>query len=194
MNIFLPFENDIKKSIECLDDNRLRKQIVEVAHLLDLAIKEKNNIQGKGYTHHPVYQFYKNNLDFLAYYGLLSCEEYEYRFVGMHKDYILFVDYFKEKIKTDNDYDIDKQPEFIPFYAEGSKSAKEHIRATTNVSELFQAKLLQKWTTSTCTPKWKRRGPPRFYRNYLLSPDSSRNKYWNKIFKLKSKFYKKNRE
>ena len=65
MNIFLPYENDISKSVESLDDRRLNKQIVECSQLLNNAIKELKGEEIKGYKNHPVYLFYKNNPNFI---------------------------------------------------------------------------------------------------------------------------------
>ena len=60
MNIFLPYENDITKSVQSLDDVRLNKQILETYQLLTSAIKEKNGEKPNGWYKHPVYIFYKD--------------------------------------------------------------------------------------------------------------------------------------
>lgn len=76
MNIFLPYENDITKSVQSLDDTRLNKQILEVYQLLQNAIKEDKGEEINGYKNHPVYIFYKNNPVFIIFYGKKCCDEY----------------------------------------------------------------------------------------------------------------------
>jgi hypothetical protein len=57
VNIFLPYENDIKKSVESLDDRRLNKQILECKQLLSLSIDEYScvDVSDRGYRNHPIY-------------------------------------------------------------------------------------------------------------------------------------------
>ena len=127
MNIFLPYENSVKKSVEALDDLRLQKQLVECYQLLTLAIKEQqegDEIKA-GHYHHPVYLFYKDNIPFLAYYGYECCRELAYRNGHWHS----LTDYF-DKVMTDlglfefddEGYIISMEiPNFTPYDMEGSK-------------------------------------------------------------------------
>lgn len=160
MNIFLPYENDVRKSLEALDDLRLRKQIVEVYELLKNAIEEEFGGEPKGYTKHPIYEYYKNNIPFLAKYGYCSCVEYAYRFHKTHA----FAEYFMLTLIR---FDIDeKNVKYVPFYMEGSKGQPNYIRTTENVSELYQRKLCRKWDSDNergREPKWTNREVPEFY-------------------------------
>ena len=65
MNIFLPYEFDIVKSIQSLDDKRLNKSILETYQLLSNAIKEQNGEEVNGYKNHPIYVHYKDQVQFL---------------------------------------------------------------------------------------------------------------------------------
>ena len=94
MNIFLPYENNINKSVQALDDKRLNKQILECKQLLSLAVSEynKEDISKRGYRNHPIYVHYKHNLDFLSLYGYYCCLEYYHRFKKQHSIH----DYFND--------------------------------------------------------------------------------------------------
>ena len=96
MNIFLPYENDIRKSVESLDDLRLNKQILEIYQLLRLSIDESKSfdISERGYRNHPIYLHYKNNKKFLIDYGFKCCKEYSHRFNKVHKLYSYFTNSF----------------------------------------------------------------------------------------------------
>ena len=187
MNIFLPYENNIKKSIECLDDVRLNKQLVECYQLLTSAIKEKNGEQIKGHKNHPIYLFYKNNIKFLSYYGWKCCEEYFFRFSKSHKlrdffiniMYDLFIEY-KDKLVP--------QPSYIPYYMEGSKYSIDCIRTTKKdvVSQLFQAKLINKWLNDKKQPKWTDQKLPNFFEIYSTMTKQEQTNYWQNISILKS--------
>ena len=49
MNVFLPYERNLKKSVQSLDDKRLNKQILECYQLLTTYVKrEINGIKDKG--------------------------------------------------------------------------------------------------------------------------------------------------
>ena len=157
MNIFLPYENDIVKSVQSLDDKRLNKQILECYQLLSNAIKEKNGGVVVGYKNHPIYVHYKGSIKFLAYYGWECCYEYYLRFNKPHKLCLEFV-----KIGYHSPY-----YHYTPFYMEGSKNSPNCIRTTDNVSELYQKKLIDKWDTDKAkgrNPKWTNRGAPEFYK------------------------------
>lgn len=176
MNIFLPFEKDIRKSIESLDDKRLNKACVECYQLLTLAIKEQE--EGKeikaGHYHHPVYLFYKDNIPFLAYYGYECCREYFYRFNKWHS----LIWYFDNELERQGLFGLDADgyveyceiPKFTPYYMEGSKGQPNYIRTTENVGELFRQKLIKKWEQDKAKgrqPKWTNREVPEFYKKYL---------------------------
>ncbi len=163
MNIFLPYEDDIVKSVQSLDDVRLNKQILETYQLLISAIKEKNGEKPNGWYKHPIYVFYKDNIRFLANYGYNCCREYYYRFKKPHKLEERFNDYI-------HDFFAEQEPKFTPYYMEGSKGQPNYIRTTENVSALFQQKLIKKWEQDKAKgrqPKWTNRDVPEFYKKYL---------------------------
>lgn len=171
MNIFLPYENNVRKSIECLDDKRLNKQIVECYQLVMSAIKEERGWQIKGHRNHPVYTFYKDNIPFLAYYGYECCREYNYRFDKWHS----LISYFDNEMERQGLYCMDcdgyieavEIPKFTPYYMEGSIKDPNHIRTTENVGKLFRQKLIKKWQNDKYPPKWTNRGMPEFYKTFL---------------------------
>lgn len=162
MNIFLPYENDIQKSVQSLDDLRLNKQILECYQLLSNVIKEENGEEIKGYKTHPIYVHYKNQVQFLFEYGMCCCAEYNYRFNKTHKlnyafPYLMIGIPKRFSLK------------YIPFYMEGSKGQPNFIRTTENVSFLFQSKLIKKWENDKKPPKWTNRGMPSFYKSFLTA-------------------------
>lgn len=172
MNIFLPYENDIQKSVQSLDDLRLNKQILECYQLLSNAFKEQRGEEIKGYKNHPIYVHYKSNPHFLCLYGWVCCEEYLHRFNKCHKLRGFFYNiksttvlyYTFCKMKEGKPYD---KFEYTPFYMEGSKGQPNYIRTTENVSALYQAKLITKWETDKKPPKWTNREMPSFYRSFI---------------------------
>lgn len=161
MNIFLPYENDIQKSVQSLDDLRLNKQILECYQLLSNAIKEQAGEEVTGYKNHPIYVHYKKDIPFMVYYGTLACLEYCWRFDKMHSLHNYF-NYFNMFCLR---YDI--TIDYTPFYMEGSKGQPNYIRTTDNVSELYQKKLIAKWQNDKKPPKWTNREVPSFYQEYL---------------------------
>lgn len=196
MNIFLPYENSIEKSVQSLDDVRLNKQAVECYQLLTSALKERNGQDTKGHSHHPVYLFYKDNLKFLTYYGYECCREYRYRFL---KEYSLikFFDNQMESLKMfidDNDgYILGVEiPKFTPYYMEGSKDSPDCIRTTKNVDILFQQKLISKWQNDNRKPKWTNRDIPKFYEEYLDLAPYMQDDFWVYIKTIKKRNYKNN--
>ena len=172
MNIFLPYEDNIVKSVLVLDNSRLIKQILEVKQLLLNAIKESYGEIPKGYANHPVYKFYKENIAFLCYYGYIACQEYQYRFGKEHELFCEFSSLFMSKFCGYIDpytYKL-KQPPYTPYYMEGSKGKPNYIRTTTNVSALFQQKLINKWNNDKAKgrpPKWTNRQVPEFYKKEM---------------------------
>lgn len=182
MNIFLPYQYNVERSVQSLDDVRLQKQAVEAYQLLESAMKERNGEKVKNY--HPVYQFYKNNIDFLAYYGLKCCLEWEYRFNKKHS----LTDLFRHKIII---WDLKYDPPFTPYYMEGSKDSPFCIRTTKDVDMLFQQKLIHKWQNDNRKPKWTNRDMPEFYKDYLDLPPYAQDDHWDYIRMIKKKNYTK---
>lgn len=150
MNIFLPFPEDVPRSAAVLDDRRLVKQILECKILLDIAVQNRTD----GYSRHPVAVHYRTQHNFLSYYGWTCCREYLHRFDRKHAYEPIF-----EPFGVD-----ETQPDYIPFYAEGSRTDPNSIRTTENVGELFRAKLCRKWQTDRTEPRWTNRTAPEFYR------------------------------
>jgi hypothetical protein len=166
MNIFLPYENNIEKSVQALDDLRLNKQVLECYQLLSNSIKEFDGREVKGYKNHPIYVHYKTNIPFLAKYGYRCCCEYAHRFHKSHK----LMDYFMETLIF---FHIDeKSVRYKPFYMEGSKGQPNYIRTTENVGLLYINKLCNKWDNDKekgRPPKWTNRGEPKFYFLYKFN-------------------------
>lgn len=170
MNIFLPYEKDVKKSVENLDSLRLNKQILETKTLLEFVLNNSTI-----YGNHPVAQFYKDNPKFLAYYGYECCIEFCYR----NRKWHLFTKYFNDimddykmfEYDGDEGYIISMEiPKFTPYYMEGSLGQPNYIRTTENVSKLFQDKLCKKWDTDKAKcrpPKWGDREIPEFYKKHI---------------------------
>lgn len=157
MNIFLPYENDIVKSVQALDDLRLNKQILECYQLLSNAESERVGEEVKGYKNHPIYVHYKNSFGFLVVYGFWCCKEYNFRANKRHTLESYFMLWFVDLPNT----------EYTPFYMEGSKGQPNYIRTTENVSELYQRKLCAKWDNDKAKgrpPKWTNREVPSFYK------------------------------
>lgn len=172
MNIFLPYENDLEASVKALDDARLNKQISECVTMLRAIMHHKATGEKLGYFHHPVTQFYYDNPAFIAYYALGCTIEYCERSnqSKTHKLHpTIHLDYCEallEKVKLFT-Y---KQPQFIPYYMEGSKGQPNYIRTTENVGELFRQKLIKKWNADKekgRPPKWTNREVPKFYQKWL---------------------------
>lgn len=183
MNIFLPYPDDIKKSVQSLDSLRLNKQIIEAKVLLDGALAYAKGEVENGYFKHPVAQFYKDNPQFLAWYGYECCLEYKYRFEKEHQDERYFRDNEIWEVCPDEDGFI--PPKFTPYYMELPKSDPNHIRTTIKVAELFVAKLIKKWLNDKKEPNWGKRGAPAFWKNYTSLKEKYKQDYWGIIEKLK---------
>ena len=179
MNIFLS-QDTIADSVKDLDDLRLQKQLVECYQLLTLAIKEQQEgYEVKaGHYHHPVYLFYKDNIPFLCCYGLICCFEYSLRFNKKHKLFDYFYSQSSKFMKKLMSGSVRayiagyENPQFIPYYMEGSKGQPNYIRTTDNVSALFQQKLINKWNndkTKGRPPRWTNRQVPEFYKKEMKS-------------------------
>lgn len=154
MNIFLPYENDIIKSVQSLNDKRLIKQILECKQIYMAASGES-----QGYKNHPIVVHYKHYIQIVLIYGSKCCIEYFLRFRKHHK----YWDWFN-MCGSHTDLIIN----YIPFYAEYPKTDKRCIRTTENVSELYQKKLIDKWQNDKIEPKWTNRDAPEFYKKYLV--------------------------
>lgn len=164
MNIFLPYESNITASIQSLDNIRLVKQIQEVKVLLDGAMAYQRGDVPNNYFKHPVAQAFKNDPEFLSYYGFECCKEYWFRYNKYHQYYDLF------QYLCEDYYKITEQPDYTPYYMEGSKGQPNYIRTTENVSALFQAKLCKKWNADKSKgrePRWTNRDVPQFYKTEL---------------------------
>lgn len=169
MNVFLPYEDDIVKSVQSLDDVRLNKQIEECKTMVNAILEHKNSGLKIGYFHHPVTQFYYNNPQFIAYYGLCCGIEYCERHNKTHFTYHSIVEYCETLLEKCG-FLIYKQPQYQPYYMEGSIKDPNHIRTTENVSALFQQKLIKKWEADNAKgrqPKWTNREVPQFYQQWL---------------------------
>ena len=154
MNIFLPYETDITKSVQALDDKRLNKQILEVKQILDVTMGKS-----AGYANHPVTQWYKKYPKFLIEYFANCLTEYKFRFGKEHK----YTDIGRKYLPI---IGFGIYIKWEPYYAEGSKSNPNYIRTTKNVSKLFQQKLCNKWhndITKGRPPKWTNRRKPEFW-------------------------------
>lgn len=167
MNVFMPCEN-IVKSVQALDDARLRKQILECKVLLDGAIAYQNGEKPNGYFKHPVAQHYKDDPRFLLLYSLECCDEYKKRFEKNHTLHSYF--------RTGEVYEtvVYKMPAIsgTVLYAEGRKNTPECIRTTDDneVYNLFKQKLIKKWKADTekdRPPKWTNRGVPEWAKGEL---------------------------
>ncbi len=75
MNTFLPY-NDFKKVAQCLDRQRLNKQILEGTQIIDVILKKNNlidNPNGKqGWWSHPVYKLWTDNRGQIFVYQLID--------------------------------------------------------------------------------------------------------------------------
>lgn len=167
MNLFLPYENNVGKSVQSLDDKRLIKQILEVYQLLQIYEKEQSGVDlgNRGYHKHPIYLHYKRFPRFLYFYGHTACLEYKFRF---KKDHI-YGEYFA------TNYAKYKTFKHKPFYMEGSKNDKLNcIRTLENVSLLYQRKLVQKWLNykGNQEPTWTNRKKPEFFIYVLNNKDT----------------------
>ena len=152
MNIFQPYE-DVTDCAKALDDRRLIKQILECKQIYD------SGIQKRGYSNHPVTQHFKLYPFYVVRYALACCYEYYHRFGKRHSYEDFFINEFDELLHNATDADF-KTPF---FYAQYSISNPMCIRTTENVPELFQKKLINKWSHDRRPPRWTRRDAPDFW-------------------------------
>ena len=157
MNVFLPFPDNIEKSIRCLDDLRLTKQILECQTIV-------NVYNGaKGYSNHPIVKHYVSSIrqiKFVQYYAYKCCKEFEYRFGKKHAYAERFprVAYFFGT------------PQFMPLYVEGSKPYQLRCTDPDVVGNLFREKLIYKWITDKKIPRWTNRPIPKFFEECENNP------------------------
>lgn len=150
MNIFLPYPDNIDKSIRSLDDRRLTKQILECQTIIDVANGQK------GYSNHPIVKHYSSSvkqLKFVRYYAHRCCKEFEYRFGKKHA-------YAPRFPKVSYFFGL---AEYVPLYLEGSKPNQLIITDQHMVGRMFREKLSMKWVLDKYEPKWTNRKKPEFY-------------------------------
>lgn len=157
MNIFQPYE-DVTDCAQALDDRRLIKQILECKQIYD------SGMQNRGYSNHPVTQHFKRYPFYVVRYALACCYEYYQRFGKRHSYENFFIDEFDELLHNATDADF-KTPFFYAQYSS--------IRTTENVPELFQKKLIDKWSHDRRPPRWTRRDAPDFWIQSLCQLESS---------------------
>lgn len=163
MNLFLPYVDDVKLSIRCLDNKRLCKQILECKTMLDIA-NDPNHTDG--YARHPIVKHYtstKRQIKFLRYYANKCCEEYKFRFGKEHQ-------YSEQMPPTKYIFHL---PGYTPIYVEGSKPNQIVTIDHDKVSELYRMKLIKKWNADKYPPKWTKRDTPSFYNNKLEEIEAS---------------------
>ena len=165
MNVFLPYERNLKRSVQCLDDLRLNKQILECLQLLNTYVRrELEHDPRVGYANHPVYKHFSStsyNLYALTKYVIESCIEYQHRFGKEHK---LQKELYRFKQNMFN-YPDNIDYLYQPYFMRGSLGQPEYIRTYENVSELFQQRLVEKWSQDKRQPRWTKREEPEFWRN-----------------------------
>ena len=163
MNVFLPYERDLKKSVQSLDDARLNKQILECLQLLNAYVRKELNHESKvGYTGHPVYLHFTSNsynIYALVKYAVECCNEYMYRFEVPHK---LSLDINKFRTNLFN-YPDNIDLLYTPYFMRGSLGQPEYIRTHEGVSQLFQDRLNEKWLYGKRKPVWTKRNRPEFF-------------------------------
>lgn len=150
----------IEESVKSLDDVRLNKQILECYQILQVA---RGN--SSGYANHPIVKHWANihQVNFLVFYGLCACSEYEKRRNVVHK----YFEDFSSTFKTlSQDFSSKK---FLYFYAERSKNDPNCIRTydEEDVVSLYKMKLINKWRSDIDKgryPKWTNSEPPEFFK------------------------------
>lgn len=150
MNVFLPYTDNIKKSVQLLDDRRLIKQILECKTILDADVYGHS-----GYANHCVTKHYKDQTLFLRAYATECCYEYSYRFKKIHA----YASYF---ISIPNELLTGNLEKYKPLYAQGSVNSPVYYRLTdkTIVGNMFKEKLFNKWNKDIekgHPPKWTNR-------------------------------------
>lgn len=161
MQVFLPYENDLQKSAQSLDDVRLNKQIVELCQILTI---QYNIRYGKsaliGYADHPIVRQYHSDsgITFLLEYGYELCAEYWFRTGKVHQCRFTLLGIKSEYSGLGLQFKCEKS--FRTYYIKGVKG-KNQIITDQNVSVQYRNLLCEKWLTEN--PKWTRRLQPEFY-------------------------------
>ena len=161
MQVFLPYEDNLKNCAQSLDDSRLNKQIVELCQILtvqyNIRYSQNPNI---GYASHPVVQQYNTNngILFLLQYGTILCDEFQFRMGKVHQGCFTLLGL---KLKYSRlGFSYKHIQSFKTFYIKGRKG-KDQIITDESVSGLYQKLLCEKWKSEK--PKWTKRTQPEFY-------------------------------
>lgn len=72
MQLFLPYPS-ITQSVQCLDNRRLMKQIVEASQIVDAIMHDT------GWRHHPIVRALRHHVDFVIEYGYVANAEWRGR-------------------------------------------------------------------------------------------------------------------
>lgn len=96
MQVFLPLPSVIN-SLKCLDDLRLRKQLIEIHTICKI---NTDNNDG-AWAHHPATLKVKKYPEFCLYYGFYNVKELQERGVDVSDDYINYFDNQPE-LKSDH--------------------------------------------------------------------------------------------
>lgn len=155
MQVFITNPNNLIESAQSLDDLRLRKQIVEIAQLLNIRANEVMfDLKKQGHQSHPIYNHYKNNMKFLIEYLEELNEEYIFRFNKYPITYWT-LEGFKNTLY-----------QFVvfgtPAYIKGKDIEK------TQVGLRYRKLLIEKWNNDIKEPKWTNRNVPQFYKRREL--------------------------
>lgn len=162
MQIFIP-HNDYRLSAASLDDKRLNKQIIELGQILSTAIWIENcdiaetlYAEGKLYlpTHenHPVVRNCKHYYYEALHYLEHLLDEYEYRFLQVHKCELL-LNGFREYNHL-----------FIFYVYKPFRNHTTNHKHVTNINEAYRLCLVEKWKNDKVAPKWTKRPVPEFYK------------------------------
>lgn len=150
MNIFLPYEYNLEKSAETLDDRRLIKQILELYLILRISLGYNSR-----YKSHPIVEYYNKYPKFLALYGYICCQEYTYRFRKEHKCMKYFIQ------------NKDIAASYTPVYLINKIIDKKYIYMPKlnmeSVSKKYQRLLKWKWgmdRQKKHSPRWTNRDIP----------------------------------
>lgn len=168
MNIFMP-ETSVTRSVAVLDDKRLIKQILECYQIIKINDRVLAGEEKVGYRNHPVVKFYRDKRDFLIYYGICACGEYYWRFCKEHK----YDEFFNEEFVKLNKYDIKynilycekRETGLYEETVEYEYNDSSQDTLIDNVHLKFRQKLINKWKTDKCPPKWTNEERPGWYNN-----------------------------
>jgi hypothetical protein len=172
MAIYLPFPNNLELNMEVLDDKSLVKQTKDIILIFEEILKYK---QEKSYLDAPVVEIYKDDLNFVATYGLVCINEYKYRFGKVLSGGGGILDYCNSHGITE-----EVQCSFVPCYlSKGHKAKKD------GCDLLFQGELVEKWVTAKKEPKWTKRDVPEFFQRYVNADRDVQEMYWRVNLKMR---------